>query len=90
MLFLQKLVKILKNCRRIGYDTEVSNLTDRCVLIGVNSYDELGLLHTCKVLDCAGDTECKICLGTNGLTCLTNLSCVFNYTRVYESTRSGN
>ena len=87
---LKQLIKIFEHCFSVRNDTEVSNLKDGCVLVCINSNDKFGFLHTSKVLDSSADTECKVCLGTNSLTCLTNLTSVFYKSCVNECTRSRN
>ena len=58
---------------QIANDAVVSNVEDRSCLIFVNCNDDIRLFHTSQVLNCTGDTDCKVYMRTNGLTGLSNL-----------------
>ena len=58
---------------QIADDTEVSDVEDRSVLVFVDRNDEIGLFHTCHVLDRTGYADREVDLRTDGLAGLADL-----------------
>ena len=63
---------------QVAYDSVVRNFEDRSIRILVDSNDAVGVLHTCQMLDSAGDTASEVDFRLNGCTGLTYLVGVIN------------
>ncbi len=72
---------------QVSYDTVVSNFEDRSIRILIDGNDDVGCLHSCQVLDSAGDTASKVDFRLNGSTRLSNLMRVIYPTGVYSRSR---
>ena len=83
---LEGLDHLGNDLEEVSYDTVVCDLEDRSGLVLVDGDDQIGLFHTGKVLDRAGDTARNVDLRTDGLTGLADLeilrlpACVDNCT----------
>ena len=58
---------------QVAYDTVVCYLEDRCCIVLVDCDYALGILHSCLVLDSAGDTKSDVDLRVYGLSGLAYL-----------------
>lgn len=70
---IQLLDKIGNGVEEIGNESYIGDLEDGCVGVLVDGDNQLGLFHTCQVLDSARDTDSDIQLGSYDFTGLTNL-----------------
>ena len=68
---------------KVSYDTVVSNFKDRRIRILIDCYDDIGVLHSCKVLNSAGNTAGKVNLRLYSSTCLAYLMRMVNPAIIY-------
>ena len=69
---------------QVGARQDVSHLTDRRILVGVDRQNELRFLHPRQVLDGAGDAAGDVDRGRDGLAGLPHLHLVFDPARVHH------
>ena len=58
----------------VANNAQVCDVKDGGCVVLVDSDDEVGAFHTCRVLDSTGDTACNVQVGVDSLTCLTDLA----------------
>ena len=52
--------QLRKDLIQVSYDTVISYIEDRSCLIFVDCNDDIRLFHTSYMLDCSGNTDCKV------------------------------
>ena len=70
---LDGLDQLGNDLEQVAHDTVVSHLEDGSGIVLVHGDDALGILHAGLVLDGAGDAQCDVDLGMDGLAGLANL-----------------
>src|SRR5690606_22385137 len=74
--------------KQVTHQAVIRYLEDRGFLVLVDRNNDLGILHTCQVLDRTGDTNRDVQLGSNDLAGLADLHVVGHKTGVHCGARS--
>ena len=89
-LALQRLFHFRQYIEEVCNQAVIGDLEDRCFLVLVDGDDDLGILHTGKVLDGTGNAAGNVEIGCNDLAGLADLPVVRCIACIDRSTRGAN
>ena len=76
--------------KQVADDTDIGNFEDRCLGVAVDRNDQVGILHTHKMLDRSTDTAGDIDLWSHRLTGLTYLMLYIDPAGINSTSRRTN
>ena len=84
---LRQLIHLFHDSRdhlvQVTYNTDIRDIKDRRILVGVDGNDQAGVLHSCCVLDRSADPAGKVDLWLYRGSCLPYLVCMVDPALVY-------